>query len=533
MSDQFRMGRLTARQADTLNEILQSAKDFKKLTVAAPLMLTRNAGIPVISVRQNDEYLAEITETDGGTPPVYTAKRKTRDTDNTIIDYVPELLYDRVLSPDTGITFDVGDLVVLVPIVDYPGYYWATLLSSAGRGFFARLTSSSSGKWKWVALTLNSGGVYVDDGTESATYSAVPLTIDGTNYAAAPVSGMRVWMIPSKQDDLFEFMPIGKSTSPTGCTGDTGWVHGLLETEAMYMEVLFSGGTCAGIATDQTAYMRWDAGESKWVSQEWDCGGGAWVDKDFVTDTNSSPLKFWIDAGRPRLQLSGITYDLGYVCGGAGSIVFAGGTDTVCSGVTPVQCENYFQVQLTCMCDPIDGWQGEGWYCITDAGGDCELDTLEVVYLDDPCVTDILICSCKFDTELEALAACVPPTPSCCSDAIPDDLYLHLSATGGCANLNGMVIHLQRNVMVSTTTWNFLSATGGTGGCVSANITIANFVCTTGVLTLVFGADNTAATTLLTFACSPFLATYDLTFTFSIDETCCSGTATATLNTTP
>lgn len=235
MADEFRMGRITARQADTLNEILQTAKDFKKLSVAAPLALTRNAGIPVLSIRQNDEYLAEITEDDGGTPPVYTAKRKTRDTDNTVIDYVPELLYDRVLSTDTGVVFAAGDLVLLSPIVDYPGYFWAVPISpSANASFLARLTTHNSdvpGKWKFVRLKLDptgAGTTYIDDGVETPDFCAVQaVNTPGLpylpNYADPTVGWVR--MTPSTSEPgAYEFQAIAPTAHQAEVWSDAMWL---------------------------------------------------------------------------------------------------------------------------------------------------------------------------------------------------------------------------------------------------------------------------------------------------------------------
>lgn len=80
---------------------------------------------------------------------------------------------------------------------------------SGEAGFFARLTTSSSGKWKWVALTLDGSGAWTDDGSEVASYNAVPSTYDGSSFMYTPVAGLRVWMIPSKQAGLYEFMPVG------------------------------------------------------------------------------------------------------------------------------------------------------------------------------------------------------------------------------------------------------------------------------------------------------------------------------------
>ncbi len=90
-----------------------------------------------------------------------------------------------------------------------------SITSAASSGFFARLTTASSGKWKYVALTLDSGGAYVNDGSESAGYTATPLTIDGS-LLCNPATGLRVWMLPSKQAGKQEFLPIGYAsrTSP-------------------------------------------------------------------------------------------------------------------------------------------------------------------------------------------------------------------------------------------------------------------------------------------------------------------------------
>lgn len=78
----------------------------------------------------------------------------------------------------------------------------------AATGFHARLTTSSGGGsvWKWVALKLSSGA-YVDDGSESATFSAVPLPFEDTDATVrSPRAGQHVWMIPSKQAGKYQFI---------------------------------------------------------------------------------------------------------------------------------------------------------------------------------------------------------------------------------------------------------------------------------------------------------------------------------------
>lgn len=78
-------------------------------------------------------------------------------------------------------------------------------------GWHARITTASGGKWKYYPLTLDSSGNEVDDGAESAGFTATPLTIDGTNLCN-PVAGDRVWMWPSKQSGKQEFIPLGYAT---------------------------------------------------------------------------------------------------------------------------------------------------------------------------------------------------------------------------------------------------------------------------------------------------------------------------------
>lgn len=73
-------------------------------------------------------------------------------------------------------------------------------------GFFAALTTESGGKWKWIAQTLDDAGIPIDDGEESEEYNAVPHTVDGQTYGIEPYEGQRVWMIPSKQCGLYEFL---------------------------------------------------------------------------------------------------------------------------------------------------------------------------------------------------------------------------------------------------------------------------------------------------------------------------------------
>lgn len=86
-----------------------------------------------------------------------------------------------------------------------------TLTAAAGV-WAAVLTATDAGRWKYTRQTLDGDGLWVDDGAESADYTAVPSTIDGTNYAGAAV-GLRVLMWQSKQPAYQEFIPVGYATA--------------------------------------------------------------------------------------------------------------------------------------------------------------------------------------------------------------------------------------------------------------------------------------------------------------------------------
>jgi len=118
------------------------------------------------------------------------------------------------------------------------------------------------------------------------------------------------------------------------------------------------------------------------------------------------------------------------------------------------------------------------------------------------------------------------------SCSLPDDLYLHLSS-GDCPDADGVVVHLVR--VGATDIWNFSDSTGGAGGCEQADITFAQFDCSTGNVSITFGADNSSGETApTTFSAGPPVAgTYTLTMGFVFDPTCCDGVITAVLSDSP
>lgn len=150
-------------------------------------------------------FAAELTSTFNATTG-YDWKRLALDTTGSITLTNPaiQLTGNRAYSIDGSTTLASGTKGWLEPSPESSGYLFTTA-SSSSAGFFARLTTSSGGNWNFYKLKLSAGS-YTDDGAEVTGYNAVPLTIDGAGVPT-PVSGMRVWMIPSKQSGKYEFLP--------------------------------------------------------------------------------------------------------------------------------------------------------------------------------------------------------------------------------------------------------------------------------------------------------------------------------------
>lgn len=134
MFDRFTPGNLTSTQAAKLNELMSVVTDLQKPRPVPPYAI-RQYGVSAI--------LAEITDNNGATIPVHTAKRLTNNiqsgvTANTIIDTVPEQPYTEVLSTDGG-TIATGTRVLLYPILENPPGMWATPVSALSGTFVSNV----------------------------------------------------------------------------------------------------------------------------------------------------------------------------------------------------------------------------------------------------------------------------------------------------------------------------------------------------------------------------------------------------------
>jgi hypothetical protein len=129
-------------------------------------------------------------------------------------DYSPPQYFDPVTNPD-GLTFTTGKLLLAwqAQTIDGTTEYWGIPIDQ-NSGFFARLLTSGTNSNSTTGWNLQpqdlADGAWADIGSPTTGHTAIPLTIDGTNFAYTPISGLRVWVIPSANDSgYYGFLPLG------------------------------------------------------------------------------------------------------------------------------------------------------------------------------------------------------------------------------------------------------------------------------------------------------------------------------------
>lgn len=188
-------------------------------------------------------------------------------------------------------------------------------------------------------------------------------------------------------------------------------------------------------------YLRFDTDDNHWRGVD-----------NFIYPGGAGSFDFWYDSETARFRLQLASIDL-LSCGDgcfSGSWLTGHGNDATGTGTgTPdgegLPCNAFvFTVCVECSCCPVDGWEGPGWYCVTDASntefgtgtgtgtgtgeGDCEPLYVEDEFKCDP---DLVICSGPYATRALAAAACPPldpgpqPAPGC------GDLNIPLLLTDG------------------------------------------------------------------------------------------------------
>lgn len=177
------------------------------------------------------------------------------------------------------------------------------------------------------------------------------------------------------------------------------------------------------------SYFNSETGEVEEYYLEWDSVSETWKGLDtFVYVGGSGTFEFGYTDGEFWLKLNNLFL---VPCGDgcySGSWITGHGNDA--TGTSEEEQESCnataFTVCVSCTCCPIEGWAGEGWYCVTDSstgtgtGTSTALTECEVMYLldEDKCDDEIIICAGPYPTQADADAACGPaPVPSIISCA--------------------------------------------------------------------------------------------------------------------
>lgn len=210
----------------------------------------------------------------------------------------------------------------------------------------------------------------------------------------------------------------GGGTGPGTVTGGCG-LAGLKPTDCIKFSNSFDGSTHYGTNT----------------------GSGVWTSDTALSYPGGSGVAVLTKiTGGWTLTVNGIAMDscgTGCWMGGpaTGHASASGGIG--CDGET-------FEVCAECACCELEGWDGEGWYCVRAAGTDenCEPQPL---FEGDQYDCEIELCSGPYATEAEANEACGPVTTTCC----PDDpwtqnlqIIFASDGTGHLASFNGLTIPL-------------------------------------------------------------------------------------------
>ncbi len=90
--------------------------------------------------------LYEVTGNTATSPPVFSGKRKTRDSGNNVVDYSPAANLTTILNPASA-ALAIGTLLDVVPIADQPSYYWG----------FPAVDTSGNGTSVYLGRVLTTG----------------------------------------------------------------------------------------------------------------------------------------------------------------------------------------------------------------------------------------------------------------------------------------------------------------------------------------------------------------------------------------
>lgn len=282
---------------------------------------------------------------------------------------------------------------------------------------WAIITGQASATNRYAWTQINDADITGTFSANLSTYFAASGTSDEAGRCAYEINGSKsvptgakVLMRPGGDGSFWVFSYLGATVESTSAALATGaWVAGLTSADCLRLTVVSATGACSAIDAEQDIALAWDAVDSRWESTATAFTG--------TGSGGTGQVVFGRTNGVPYMQIDSVygTYLGG---DGGGGLLFAFGGAVLCGG-SAGECNNAFTVRIACDCCPIAGWDGAGWYCVLDEGGeDCETDDRVAVELleADRCDDTITICSGPYATEEEADAAC-PTTPvanACC-----------------------------------------------------------------------------------------------------------------------
>lgn len=212
-------GRLSARDLRRLASAADAARPAQSFGASGSTVVTAG-GVGEVAT-DDDWFPAEIVASVTGG---YTFKEQWVDGTGAVADK-PSGRQNSSTDPAAVLgsaTYSAGDKVLVRRARGAGGLWWEVAPQPAAGGgttvFVARLTTSSSGAWKWVKQEWT-GAAYADTSSESATFNARPATLlAGGTLAESLVAGQRVVMWESAATSgVYEFIPpVGAASATLG-----------------------------------------------------------------------------------------------------------------------------------------------------------------------------------------------------------------------------------------------------------------------------------------------------------------------------
>lgn len=252
---------------------------------------------------------------------------------------------------------------------------------------------------------------------------------DGTAIVRATVSA---------SGKFWTFRYDGPGSVAGECDAACGSLVSLADDACLELELVCATGSFANIDTSQFDGVYAFGSGGTWTFEKWD--GDSWepVVIDYLGGSGGVVFT-WNDTPLPTLTLDGIS--LTPACPPGADATFRAGPRNPITGdpewVPEGDCpSNELVLRVSCICCPIDGFEGDGWYCLVAAGETCGVDTPGCAYLslDDgsACDESIQICGGPYDSQSECQAACTGGGFAACADAPAVMSYSVVS--DGCLN---------------------------------------------------------------------------------------------------